>query len=237
VNPTLGIELLLLTWNRLEYTKVALRCLKDNTNWDLVSRLVIYDDGSEDGTVDWVREYANTFPVPAFDLREIHFGAPAATMNDFLATCEAPLFAKIDNDIAVPPGWLDVMNDVMMRYGDLELLGMEYGQTLPGPPADGEEYKAMPCRHIGGVGLMRTAGFFSRPPIGSRGRSGFTEWQHRYQPRRAWVTPDLPVVHLDRLRHRRWKRLAEEYIEKGWSRDWGSYDYAVKHWDWLEEAK
>ncbi len=234
MNPTLDTEILFLCWNRLEYTKTALRCLKRNTDWTQVSRLVVYDDGSTDGTDDYAEEYCSTINVPAFEMRRIHFGAPAATMNDYLATCEAPKFVKLDNDIAVPPGWNSVLEDVMMRHPNVELLGMEYGQTLPGPPEDGV-YHAMPCRHIGGVGMMRTSAFHRLPSIMARGRSGFTEWQHRWCPSRAWVNPDLPVVHLDRLRHDRWGDLAAEYIANGWMRDWGPYDLSVRHWEWMED--
>lgn len=233
VNPTLGTEILVLTWNRLAYTQTMLRCLKKNTNWDQVSRLVVYDDGSEDGTAKWAKKFCDEIPVRAFDFREIHFGAPAATMNDYLSTCEAPQFVKLDSDIAVPPGWLDVLEDVFMRHPNVELLGMEYGQTLPGPPEDGR-YHAMPCRHIGGVGMMRTSMFHRLPPIMARGRSGWTEHQHRHMPNRAWLNPDLPVVHLDRVRHTEpWRLLAEQYIAKGWQRDWGGYDTSRPHWEWM----
>jgi glycosyltransferase involved in cell wall biosynthesis len=237
LNPTLDTEILVLTWNRLAYTQTMLRCLKHNTNWDLVSRLVVYDDGSTDGTAEWAQEYCATIGVPAFDFREIHFGAPAATMNDFLATCEAPKFVKLDNDIAVPPGWLDVLEDVMLRHPDVELLGMEFGQTRPGPPDEGEVYGASRCRHIGGVGMMRTGVFHTLPSIMSRGRSGFTEWQHRWSPHRAWLNPDLPVVHLDRMRHTpELEALAQTYVANGWMRDWHGYDPVLPHWDWLEEV-
>lgn len=232
----MGVELMMIVWNRREYTRQALHCLRQNTDWSLVTKLVIYDDGSEDGADGVAVEFGRSMPVPAFEFRDdVRLGAPAAYMNDFVATCEAPLFVKLDNDIAVPPGWLNVLYDVMGRNANLELLGMEYGQTLPGPPAEGEQYMAMPCRHIGGVGMMRTQGFFERPPLMARGRSGWTEHQHRHHPRRAWLTPDLPVVHLDRLRHALpWSTLAQHYIDQGWQRDWSGYDTVCPFWEWID---
>jgi len=235
VNPdTTGVEIMVLVWNRAEFTRKTMQCLRDNTNWKLVSKLVIYDDGSEDGADSIAVEHGRAIPVQSFEFRpDQRFRAPAAYMNDFLATCEAPLFVKIDNDIAVPPGWLDVMYDVMSRNPTTELLGMEYGQSLPPSEEWDGKYQAMPCRHIGGVGMMRTQGFFERPPLMSRGRNGWTEHQHRYKPRRAWVTPDLPVVQLDRLPHDPWRSLSEQYIANGWQRDWGAYAADDMFWEWM----
>ena len=231
----MGVEIMMIVWNRREYTRQAMHCLRNNTDWSLVTKLVIYDDGSEDGAGEVAREFGNSIGVPSFDYRDsTHLNAPAAYMNDFVATCEAPLFVKLDNDIAVPPGWLNVLYDVMGRNPSLELLGMEYGQTFPGPPAEGEQYMAMPCRHIGGVGMMRTQGFLERPPLMARGRSGWTEHQHRYSPRRGWLTPDLPVVHLDRMVGSPWETLRQAYIEKGWMRNWGPYDPVCPFWDWMD---
>lgn len=230
---TMGVEILFLTWNRLEFTKQALRCLRHNTNWDLVTKLTVFDDSSEDGSGDWANEYCRHIPVTEFQYRKVSYRAPAMTMNAFLAECESPLFVKLDNDIAVPPEWLDIMYDTMGRHPDLELLGMEYGQTYKGPPETGV-YKAMPCRHIGGVGMMRTETFFRLPPIGAHGRSGFTEWQHRFKPKRAWVTPDLPVMQLDRLPAEPWCSLSQEYMERKWQRNWGLYASEDTAWTWME---
>ena len=68
---------------------------------------------------------------------------------------------------------------------------------------------------------MRRQAFFDARylPI-PRGRYGFTEWQHECKPTRGWITPDLPVVLLDRLPFDPWLGLAEMYVEKGWQRDW-----------------
>lgn len=234
---TMGVEILFPVWNRLEFTKQSLKCLAANTNWNLITKMVVYDDGSTDGAGEWANQFCRELPVPSFEYREVTFHAPAAIMNDFLASCEAPLFAKVDNDIAMPPGWLDVLYDVMARNPRVELLGCEYGQALgPREGWDGE-YQAMPCRHIGGVGLMRTETFFRNPPLASKGRSGFTEFQHRFKPPRSWVSPDMPVVQLDRVPEDPWWALSQKYIANGWQRSWGAYAEDDQFWRWMEEIK
>jgi glycosyltransferase involved in cell wall biosynthesis len=236
------IDILLLCWNRLEMTSAVWAWMMAHTNWDLVERLVVYDDGSEDGTLEFLRENAHPFRrkdrMIDVELRLSNFGSPPAAMNHYLATSEADVFAKIDNDIALPGGWLDKMAAVMKKHPELELLGMEAGMVAM-QGRDGvvyPDYDIEPCTNIGGVGLMRVSAFRARPEIPYRGRFGFTEWQERYSPSRAWIVPDLDVPQLDRLPCEPWVTLTETYIEKGWSRPWGKYEekWMAPYWAWME---
>lgn len=236
----MSLEILYLAWNRRRMTETSFRLLHANTDWTLVDRLIVYDDGSEDGTAEWLAQAGRQIHVPAFEFRPITFRSPAATMNDYLATTDADLFVKIDNDIAVPPDWLPAMLGVMARNPWLELLGMEAARGGPfyDPefPLDGYGYEA--GSHIGGVGLMRVDAFHKRPPLMARGRFGFTEWQHRHEPERGWITPDLPVVQLDLIPEEPWASLAQAYVAKGWARSWPAYDPLRPYWwDWISEQK
>lgn len=223
-------EVLYLAWNRLEFTKATFSMLIRNTKWSMVSRLVVYDDGSTDGTAEWLAEEGMKIPVPGFEFRQVSFGAPPATMNDYLAQTEADLFAKIDNDIALPKGWLPATLSVMERYPNLELLGMEAART--GPVRKGvHRFGVEPATHIGGVGLMRTAAFHRRPAIAAQGRFGFTQWQRRHEPVRGWIKPDLRVVQLDLIPEEPWVSLTNEYIANGWNRSWPKYD-SLQPWWW-----
>ena len=60
---------------------------------------------------------------------------------------------------------------------------------------------------------MRVESFLRRPPIGARGRFGFTEWQHKHEPVRGWITPGLAVAQLDLIPEEPWASLAAEYVE------------------------
>jgi len=234
-------DILYLAWNRLEFTAATWAWMLAQTNWDLVSRIVVYDDGSEDGTQEFLRDAVVDTPVPA----ELHIGdfrSPPAVMNHYLATTEADFFAKIDNDIAVPGGWLDALAFVMRSRKGPDLVGMEAGMVemafRDGKKWDGR-YRFEPCTNIGGVGLMRVSAFKSRPPIPSRGRYGFTEWQQRYDLKRGWVRPDIHCPQLDRIPLEPWVSLTETYIENGWSRPWGKYDpvWMEPYWEWMLEKE
>lgn len=228
------VEILYLAWNRLEYTGLSWHMLMANTDWDIVRKLTVYDDGSEDGTLEYLREHIADCPVTA-ELRESDLRSPPAIMNHFLETRRAPFFAKIDNDILVPPGWLKAGMQVMRDEPALDLLGMEAGQCQEDPPADGR-YRFEAARWIGGVGVMRTSAFKRHPSIPSRGRFGFTEWQTRYRLMRGWIAPDLNVLQLDRIPVEPWMTYTKRYIDNGWQRDWGFYPKESAHWwEWIHE--
>lgn len=230
-----SVDVLYLAWNRLEFTKASFAALARNTPWASgVDRLIVYDDGSSDGTREWLAEEGAKLPVPAFELRDVSFRAPAATMNDYLSTSEADVFAKIDSDIVMPPGWLPAMLGVMEASPELELLGCEAARNGTEMAHRGSRLDWVAGSHIGGVGLMRTAAFLRRPPIMARGRFGFTEWQYRHEPVRGWIVPDLPVLQLDRLPFEPWISLSEEYARLGWQRRWPKYDDLRPYWwEWF----
>lgn len=229
------IEILYLAYNRLDFTGLSWHLLMQNTDWGLVDKVTVYDDGSEDGTLELLREKVPQCPVEC-ELRETDLRSPPAIMNHFLAERRAEFFAKIDNDIACPPLWLNRLLTVMQSDSRLELLGSEAGQTKREPEAT--EFDWTGCSHIGGIGLMRTKSFHTkgRPPIPSRGRFGFTEWQERYRLVRGWIIPDLMIPQIDRVPTEPWRTLTQQYIENGWSRDWGHYPKDSHcFWDWCQE--
>src|SRR5688572_19222166 len=212
-----------------------------HTAWELVDRLVVYDDSSEDGTLEFLREAVEAAPITA-ELRLSDLRSPPAIMNHYLATTEADMFAKIDNDIALPPAWLNRMRNVLRNHPEVEVLGMEAGMTrMPG--RDGAPLKshgARECSHIGGVGLFRVHPFRNtmRGRIPERGRFGWTEYQDRYSVRTAWIDPDLPVVQLDRIPEEPFVSLAEEYVARGWSRSWPKMDvtWCEPFYSWVMES-
>lgn len=228
------IDVVFLSHNRLAFTTESFRWLLKNTDWDLVDRLVVYDDASTDGTLDHLVDAIRATPVPV-EIHSAAHGSPVAAMLDHLSRPGAPLFAKVDNDVCVPPGWLATMLDVLDRHFKVELLGMEAGMSgvagRDGALFDGV-YGVTPATNIGGIGVFRRSAFESRKPMRADGRYGFSEWQHTYRPGRAWITPDLPVCLLDRLPFEPWLSLSAEYVRRDWQRDWPCYDPQWMRWAW-----
>jgi glycosyltransferase involved in cell wall biosynthesis len=228
-------DILYLSFNRLAFTRFSFAMLLANTDWTLVDRLVIYDDGSHDGTREFFDDAIRAVPADT-TLRSELLRSPPATMNRYIRQTTARYFVKIDSDIAVPPGWLTNLSTVMWDNPALDLLGMEGGRTgIPRKEPAGYGYQL--CTHIGGVGMMKTRPFRECGPIPEQGRYGFTQWQQDHGLVRAWITPDLLVCELDKVPEQPWISLTERYIREGWARQWGTYESRYPYWyEWFDPA-
>lgn len=228
------VDVLFLTFNRRRYTEFSLKHLIKNTDWSLVNKLVVYDDGSEDGTPEKVRIMLERTKGIDWEIREQpHTGSPVIVMNRYVANADSDWFAKIDSDIVVCPEWLPKMLSVIAKTPGAECLGMEPGRTRHGDPHQ-TDYVFQPARHIGGVGLIRTASLQGKPEIVADGRFGWTQRQEEYRMVCGWIEPDLNIFSLDQLPFEPWAGLANEYNEQGWQRKWGPYHARGmrRYWEW-----
>jgi len=201
------IDILFLTHGRTEFMRESLAALLANTDWTKVRRLVMYDEAVAG------------------------LGGPVAVMNHYLKSGNVtPIFAKIDDDTMVPPGWLGECLQVMEENPKLDLLGIEAHYPVVAGVAP-RSYK--PAQFIGGIGLMRSSCFRSLPR--AQGRFGFTAWQDtNAQVVKGWISPALPVFLLDRIPFAPWAEHSREYVRQGLQRDWPAYDPAVDgdKWAW-----
>ena len=229
------VDLLYLAKNRLEFTKESFSALLSNTDWNLVKSFYVYDDGSTDGTAEYLTDtiIANREILPDKTvLRQTDFGSPVRITNDFVVQVDSPLLAKIDNDIVVPEKWLTRCVQVMDGSPELQCLGIEAFYEI--------EPDVTVCRgwiraiHTGGIGLFRRAPFEEVLPIAYGTYFGFGNWQQRGDGLMCgWIKPSLPVFLLDRLPFEPFRSLTLSYIEKGWQRDWGPYDSSQQDlWTW-----
>lgn len=226
----MSVDILFLAFNRFAYTKVAWQLLLANTDWDRADRLVVYDDGSEDGTRDWLIDQCRDLDLDVeVVLRLSKFGSPVQVMHDHFTKTPADLVAKVDNDIAVGPGWLPTMLAVMQDE-TVDALGMASGWT----GTTGGEPGWQSASHIGGVGVIRTSSLIIRSLQGN-GRYGWTEYQHNHDGfRSGWVTPDVLATQMDLIPDDPWPTLRDRYVEQGWARHWPPYDSRNRHWwDWI----
>jgi glycosyltransferase involved in cell wall biosynthesis len=232
-----SLDVLYLSCNRREFTAFTFAKLIENTNWDRVDRLIVYDDSSTDGALEEIASRIEAVPVP-HEIREHNYRSPVSVMNDYVAQTESRFFAKVDNDVVMPPGWLDAFVSVMTRKSDPELNPELLGGESPfmGPPLPdwNGTYTWHAWKHIGGVGLMDTDFFRRTGPMKSRGHHGFTEHQWEHEPRRGWINPDIPMCLLDRCPIEPWHSIGREYERQGWQRPWKKipkqFDF---YWRWF----
>lgn len=221
------IDILFPSWNRPEFSAESLGALAANTDWSHVRRLIVYTDGAP------MREgYVARPPIP-LDVLEYncdHHGGPVAITNHYLRGNPAAWFAKLDNDTVVPPGWLVECLTLLENNPAVDLLGIE--PMHPVAPAGSGPRSIVPAKHIGGIGLMRTAAFTTLPA--AHGRMGFTSWQvNNPQVVKAWIDRALPVILLDRMPFEPWVSLSKEYEAAGWQRPWQKYGPEhSKIWEW-----
>ncbi len=229
----MNVDIIYLTHNRREFTELTFELLVQNTDWSRVDRLIAYDDRSTDGAREEVLKRFAQIPVPT-EMRDHELGSPVAVMNHYIEHAESTHFVKIDNDLALPPGWLNAFLYVQEKYPSAMLIGSESPFMGP-PPVDFDgDYTLTHWRHIGGNGLMRTQFFRETGPMDVDGYHGFTGHQWRWNPERGWVTPDILLCLLDRCPIEPWLSLSRRYVSQGWQRRWPmtSPTYNM-YWDWL----
>jgi glycosyltransferase involved in cell wall biosynthesis len=225
------VDLLYLACNRLEFTRETFSALIANTDWDRVQQCVVFDDGSVDGTAEWLQANIARVPAPTHFART-RFGSPVTAMVDFIRSSRAPILAKTDNDAMLPPGWLRQSLAVLDRHPELALLGIE--AMYPHNADAALERTYAPAQFISGLGLYRRSAFARSVPRMFRRWFGLEEWQMAQGTAlgRGWITPALPVFLLDRLPMQPWRTYSDAYIRQGWQRPWPAYDARSSLWEW-----
>lgn len=229
------IDILYLCEGREEFAEASHEALRLNTNWNVADIHILSDERRR---------------------------GPVAVMLEYLSWSKAEMFAKIDNDVIVPPGWLEQCLAVMEDQA-LDLLGIEPPRSRTPNPATGKRIKApeewllplmdetrtrigsvspgyAPCDSIGGIGLMRRRAFERFPDLKARGTyGGFTDWQLRHpEIVKGWLVPPLKLFLLDRLPMNPWRSLSDRYIAEGIQRPWTNYDPADHElWDWWLQSQ
>jgi O-antigen biosynthesis protein len=105
------------TYNRLELTKTTFKSLFEKT--DHPFRLIVVDNGSEDGTIEWLKDFKHNNPFcQSIDLHfnEKNLGI-ASGRNRCLKIANQyndPWLSTIDNDIEFIDGWLTKCIDFLL---------------------------------------------------------------------------------------------------------------------------
>ncbi|MGA1871582.1 MAG: glycosyltransferase family A protein [bacterium] len=225
------IDVMYLACNRLEFTQETFTTLVATTDWQYVHELFVYDDGSRDGTCEWLEENIEKAPVPGRFVKD-NFGSPIAAMVHFINAANKSILAKVDNDTMLPPAWLRLSLDVFDRHPKLSLLGIEAMCPHHYDVQLARSY--IPARFIGGLGLFRRCIFTNSQPKPYRKWFGFQEWQTAQgnHIKSGWITPAIPTFLLDRVPFKPWTTYTQMYIRRGWQRSWPKYNSSLPLWDW-----
>lgn len=94
--------LVFVTHNRLEYTRLSLASVLADPLEEF--SLIIWDNGSTDGTLEYLKREVNDPRIEDIVLSKENAGQTGA-MNYAWGRTDAELVGKIDNDCLVTPGW------------------------------------------------------------------------------------------------------------------------------------
>jgi len=98
------VSIIVLTFNALEHTRRCVASLLAHT--EARHELIFVDNGSTDGTVDWLGELARAEARVQVILNEANLGF-AAGNNVGLAAANGDFMLLLNNDTVVTAGWLD----------------------------------------------------------------------------------------------------------------------------------
>jgi GT2 family glycosyltransferase/ubiquinone/menaquinone biosynthesis C-methylase UbiE/Tfp pilus assembly protein PilF len=119
--PATGlVSIVILAHNQLTCTRDCLASVERHTDWP--HELVLVDNGSDDGTTEYLQEYArgrqNVRLVRNLDNRGF-----AAGNNQALALAKGDYLLLLNNDTVVTPGWLDEMLAILANHPEVGIIG------------------------------------------------------------------------------------------------------------------
>ena len=195
------IPILMITWNRLEYTKQAIKAIRENS--DLPFKLFIFDNNSSDGTKKYLKDLKNGI--------EIFFSGTntglVPPMNHFIKKFSNYRYiAKVDNDTIVSKDWLGKLKEVMDEYPLLAVEADHYLMVAYNIKENNDYYKHLYnidfngsklyfSEIIGGTGTLIRNALIDEIPEYKKTLSGWIQYQHYKQLPSAFYTG----VWIDRL--------------------------------------
>ena len=112
----MSISVIVPTYNRVELLSRTLGALRNQRyagDWELV----VSDDGSTDGTQDYVRSLQGSFPVPLVYVQGSN-GGPALARNRAIAACSHSWVAMTDDDCIPDSEWLSELHAALELHPD-----------------------------------------------------------------------------------------------------------------------
>jgi|GEM_PF-1682533 len=113
-------SIIILTHNQLEDTKACLESIRKFTSEPY--EIIVVDNGSKDGTVDYLKEQVSKFKDIWVIQNNSNRGF-AAGCNQGISVAEGEYILLLNNDTIVTPGWLGRMLDVFRRHPEIGIVG------------------------------------------------------------------------------------------------------------------
>lgn len=180
----------MVTYNRLELTKQTLNDLVKSVDYPSV--LVIVDNGSTDGTVDYLNsedfklggQIQKSHIIFNKENKGIAIGRNQALK--YAVDCDAQWLSTLDNDVLLPVGWLSECINILKANRQFAMLGVNV-ENAPYPIITSNGYRFRECPYPGNLGtactvfnrnLQKMLGYFEVYPNKLYGLED-TDWSSR----------------------------------------------------------
>lgn len=114
------VSMVILTWNQLECTEECLASIHRHT--DVPHEIIVVDNGSSDGTVEWLRDYQRSNPLVRLVVNVENRGF-AAGCNQGIRMARGAYILLLNNDVVVTPKWLSGMLDCFVNHPETGIVG------------------------------------------------------------------------------------------------------------------
>lgn len=102
------VDIIIPTYNNLEYLKVCVESIRKNTDWP--HNIIIVGSGNEDGTFDWVKKQPDI--IHALSHERMHF---SKANNEGLKVGKEKYVCLLNDDTIVGRGWLGALMHEAMK--------------------------------------------------------------------------------------------------------------------------
>lgn len=141
----------MVTYGRLDFTKQALDALVEHTRYPYV--LTVVDNGSRDGTREYLLDRKKNGAIKNLVLLEENIGVAKASNMAWLMELGADYYLKLDNDIVIQKeGWLENMVRALEKVKKIGVIGYNF-ETISYPVSEikGIRLRIKPVGNVGGA--------------------------------------------------------------------------------------
>ncbi|MBK8000463.1 MAG: glycosyltransferase [Verrucomicrobia bacterium] len=154
VKPGRFVNIGMVTFNRLEFTKRAIPALLEHTDFPYV--LTVVDNASTDGTREYLTALKQLGVIKKLVLLDDNVGVAKASNLAWSQEPSAEFYLKLDNDIVIQkPGWLRRMAETLEAVPKLGAVAYSFEpRSYPTAKVDGQVIRPKPGGTLGGACVM-----------------------------------------------------------------------------------
>ena len=113
------VGIVVLAWNKLEYTKKCIESILKNTNFNYF-QIIAVNNGSTDGTYEYFEEMKNKYAsvsafIPVHLSANLGYGGGMNAGTQVALDNESTHICHISNDVEVQPGWLHPLYECLEK--------------------------------------------------------------------------------------------------------------------------